>query len=81
MKEPHCKSLSRKMSDYIDGSLDSETLAKIKSHLKNCRPCVAFFKTLQKTVGALGALKSAATLSRKARGGLREKLKSLSRSD
>ncbi len=79
MKDPHCKNLSRKMSDYIDGSLDFKTLSKITSHLKECKPCVVLFKTIRKTVGILGSLKVNVSTPPRAKNHLREKLKSVSR--
>ncbi len=67
------------MSDYVDGSLDLKTLAKLKSHLKECRPCVLFLETIEKTIGALGSLKKGVSVPQEAKNHLREKLKSVSR--
>jgi hypothetical protein len=41
------------LSGYIDRELDPELCRHSDSHMKGCRPCAAFIKTLRKTVGVL----------------------------
>jgi len=53
-----------RLSDYIDRDLDPELCRHIDSHMKGCKPCVAFIKTLRKTVGVLKRQPSQAPSSR-----------------
>ena len=42
-------------SDFVDGELDAETEASVKSHLEWCPPCQSFVNTLRATIGLLGS--------------------------
>ena len=48
----HVRGLS---SDYIDGELDDEAEAVMKSHLEWCPPCESFVNTLRATVKLLSS--------------------------
>jgi anti-sigma factor RsiW len=48
-----CRQMLKRLSEYIDRDLDPELCRRIDSHMKGCRPCAAFIKTLRKTVGVL----------------------------
>ena len=48
-----CRQMLKYLSDYVDRDLDPKICAHIDSHMKGCKPCVAFIKTLRKTVGVL----------------------------
>jgi len=45
----NCKDLLAWLSEYIDGELTGELYERIKTHSSDCKPCVAFIETLQKT--------------------------------
>lgn len=49
-----CRELLKHLSDYIDGDLDPSSCRHIDAHMKGCRPCIAFIKTLRKTKAVLG---------------------------
>jgi len=48
-----CREMLKHLSEYIDRELDPSLCRHIDSHMKGCKPCVAFIKTLRKTVGVL----------------------------
>lgn len=48
-----CRELLKHLSDYLDKDLDPSLCRHIESHMKGCKPCVAFISTLRKTVGVL----------------------------
>ncbi|MBI5240977.1 MAG: zf-HC2 domain-containing protein [Elusimicrobia bacterium] len=48
-----CRDMLKRLSEYIDRELDPSLCRHIDSHMKGCKPCVAFIKTLRKTVGVL----------------------------
>jgi len=55
-----CRELLKHLSDYLDRDLDPAIRRRIESHVKDCKPCVAFISTLKKTVGVLNRLPRAA---------------------
>ena len=48
-----CRELLKHLSDYIDRDLDASICRRIDSHMKGCKPCIAFINTLRKTKGIL----------------------------
>ena len=52
-----CAEVLKLSSDIVDGEIDPETAARLKSHLDWCPPCRTFLSTLRKTVNLLGSLK------------------------
>ncbi|MCX5794858.1 MAG: zf-HC2 domain-containing protein [Elusimicrobia bacterium] len=68
-----CREMLRHLSDYLDRDLDPAICRHIDSHMKGCKPCVAFINTLRKTVGVLKRQPRAA-LSAGLRGRLRRRL-------
>ena len=48
-----CREMLKHLSDYLDRDLDPSICRHIDSHIKGCKPCVAFISTLRKTVGVL----------------------------
>jgi anti-sigma factor (TIGR02949 family) len=48
-----CREMLQHLSDYIDRDLDAALCQHIDSHMKGCKPCIAFINTLRKTVGVL----------------------------
>lgn len=59
-----CRQMLKHLSDYLDRDLDPALCRHIDSHMKGCKPCVAFIKTLRKTVGVLKRQPGAAPSSR-----------------
>ena len=55
-----CPEVRGAASDYIDGEMDPELIARISSHLSKCGPCVAFVRTLRATIQLLRSTPSAA---------------------
>ncbi len=45
-----CKQLVRRLSDYIDGTIDDSFCEHLDSHLADCKPCRAFIRNLRRTV-------------------------------
>jgi RNA polymerase sigma-70 factor (ECF subfamily) len=45
-----CRELFERLSEYVDGELSQEICQEIRRHMDGCEPCVAFAKTLKKTV-------------------------------
>ena len=68
-----CREMLRHLSDYIDGDLEAAIRRRIDSHMKDCKPCVAFINTLKKTVGVLKRQPRAA-LTSSLRSRLRQRL-------
>jgi len=45
-----CRELAEILLDYLDGELDQEYCATIRSHLEVCQHCVHFVQTYQMTI-------------------------------
>ncbi|HEU4401639.1 MAG TPA: zf-HC2 domain-containing protein [Candidatus Polarisedimenticolia bacterium] len=54
--DPRCRDLFARLSDYLDGDLDSGVCAEIDGHLEDCPPCQAFLESLRRTVALLDRL-------------------------
>jgi anti-sigma factor RsiW len=39
-----------RLSEYLDGELDAVSCSEIERHVRECIPCEACFKTLERTV-------------------------------
>lgn len=74
MKALRCKQLVKRLSDYIDGTLDDSFCEHLESHLKDCAPCEAFIRNLRRTVEVFH-LQGQASPARRLRDRLRAKLK------
>jgi RNA polymerase sigma-70 factor (ECF subfamily) len=48
--EMRCRQLFELLSEFIDGQIDDDRCAEIRTHLADCPPCDAFLNTLRKTV-------------------------------
>ena len=46
----HCLEMFKKLSEYIDGELDTLTCEELERHVKECIPCKICLMTLKKTV-------------------------------
>ena len=46
-----CKELFAALSEYLDEELPPGDCAEIELHLSDCRPCVEFVESLNRTVG------------------------------
>jgi RNA polymerase sigma-70 factor (ECF subfamily) len=51
-----CKRMFAALSDYLDEELPAETCDRIREHMSDCQPCVAFLANLQETVRGLKRL-------------------------
>jgi anti-sigma factor RsiW len=49
-----CRTVVRRLSDYIDGRIDDETRSRIEDHLTRCDSCVALFTTTRQMLDMLG---------------------------
>jgi anti-sigma factor RsiW len=52
-----CREAIDVLADYLDQMLSPEMASRLDRHLRDCRPCVAYFKTYRKTrelVGQVG---------------------------
>ena len=45
-----CKQLFQELSDYLDGSLDSEARTQLEAHLAKCPNCWVVCDTTKKTI-------------------------------
>lgn len=46
----HCLEMFKKLSEYIDGELDTLTCKELEEHVKECVACKSCLATLKKTV-------------------------------
>ena len=46
----NCKSLLNELCDFLDGGLDADTVAEIKTHLDRCHDCRLLVDTTRKTI-------------------------------
>jgi predicted anti-sigma-YlaC factor YlaD len=68
-----CRQLLKHLSDYLDRDIDPAICRHIESHMKDCKPCIAFVKTLKKSIGVLNR-QPPAVPSEKLRAALRRRL-------
>jgi hypothetical protein len=45
----NCRECVELLTDYLEGTLDTETKAKFDDHLSACAPCINFVKTFEKS--------------------------------
>jgi len=45
----NCKECVELLTDYLEGTLDSDTKSRLDEHLSACAPCINFVKTFEKT--------------------------------
>ncbi|MFQ5846740.1 MAG: anti-sigma factor family protein [Candidatus Methylomirabilales bacterium] len=48
-----CKEITNLLADYLEGSLDPETLQALKGHLEGCRTCENFMRSYETTTTLL----------------------------
>jgi Putative zinc-finger len=61
------------LSDYLDEQLPADACDRIREHMSDCRPCVAFLENLRETVNGLQQMPGAKPDPRVA-AAIREKL-------
>jgi anti-sigma factor RsiW len=49
----NCKSVTRELSDYIDGDLDPVVQQELERHLEHCRDCAMIVDQTRKTIKIL----------------------------
>jgi anti-sigma factor RsiW len=49
-----CRELVELVTDYIEGRLDQDTLARFEEHLTECPPCIHYIEQFRETIDALG---------------------------
>lgn len=54
----HCLEMFKKLSEYIDGELDSVTCEELERHVEECVPCKICLTTLKKTVKICNEMES-----------------------
>jgi len=50
---PECRKLLERLSEYIDGELDTAACAEVEAHTAGCGRCEEFIESLRRTVGLL----------------------------
>jgi len=55
-KDPACLEVFAKLSEYIDGELDTLECGHIEEHIADCPPCVEFLESLRRCVMASRAI-------------------------
>jgi anti-sigma factor RsiW len=51
-----CRELVELVTEYVEGTLDADTLASFEEHLTQCPPCVAYVEQFRETIDVLGHL-------------------------
>jgi len=46
-RDPECLAIFARLSEYIDGELDSPTCAEVEAHMADCPPCIEFLRSLR----------------------------------
>ncbi len=50
-KEPEkCREIFKKLSEYIDDELASAMRKKFSRHIEDCKPCIDFILSFEKTI-------------------------------
>ena len=47
---PDCREIFARLSEYLDGELESDICSQLEEHMDDCPPCQAFLETLRRTV-------------------------------
>lgn len=71
-----CKDIFLALSDYLDGELDPKFCSVLEEHMRDCPPCIAFLKSLKKTIEVTNKAQSDAGQAPEISGEVREKLRS-----
>jgi len=53
-----CCELVELVTEYVEGTIDAERLARFEEHLAECPPCVHYIEQFRQTIEALGRLPS-----------------------
>jgi RNA polymerase sigma-70 factor (ECF subfamily) len=78
-----CQEIFAQLSEYLDVALPPETCREIEEHIAGCPPCVAFVRSLERTVELCRAYRPGempAPLAEDARQQLRQAFAQLGRS-
>ena len=51
-----CQEAVELVTDYLEGALDDDTLARLEHHLSICSACLAYFDQIRLTVSGLSSL-------------------------
>ncbi len=51
-----CRELVELVTDYVEGRLDAERLARFEEHLAECPVCVVYVEQFRQTIDELGHL-------------------------
>ena len=52
MPDRRCKQIFAMLSDFLDGELAAKNCRQLQRHLKGCRPCIAYLRSLKTIVEA-----------------------------
>ena len=78
MTEPHdrstCLELAERLSEYLDGELPPELVARVEEHFEGCARCETFLTSLRRVKG-LGAVLPEVTISPPSMERLREEVR------
>ena len=59
--DPDCGEVRELSSDYLDGSLPTSILQRLRAHIANCGPCQNFVDSLASTISLLTSLPRASS--------------------
>ena len=45
-----CRELFERLSDYLDGELETELCEEFDAHIYDCTPCTSFLRSLRRTI-------------------------------
>jgi predicted anti-sigma-YlaC factor YlaD len=52
---PECKALFEKLSEYMDGELDTAACANVEGHMADCERCREFLDSLRRAVAHIAS--------------------------
>lgn len=60
MREMPCQELVEVVTDYLEGALPTEDLARFEEHLAECGPCREYLAQFRRTISVVGRVDAAA---------------------
>ena len=55
-REMTCQELTEVLTDYLEGVMPPEDVARFEAHLEECEGCVAYVEQMRRTIGTVRAL-------------------------
>jgi predicted anti-sigma-YlaC factor YlaD len=55
-EELDCQAVVELVTDYLEGVLDADAVARVESHLAICEGCETYFEQIRRTIAATGSV-------------------------